>query len=136
MQAIPYLAFSGQCEAAFQFYAKCLGGKIEAMIPNEGSPYAESVPPEWRQKILHARLNLGESVLMGSDAPPSRQGKPQGMSVALQVKEPAQAEHIFHALAEKATVQMPIQETFFSIRFGMLTDQFGIPWMINCPKPQ
>ena len=135
MQAIPYLAFAGQCEAAFSFYAKCLGGKIEAMLPHEGTPAAEGVPPEWRKKILHAHLNLGDGALMGGDAPPSRQVKPQGFYVALQVKQPAEADRIFRALAENGTVQMPIGETFFAARFGMLVDPFGIPWMINCPRP-
>jgi PhnB protein len=128
----PYLLFTGQCEAAFSFYAKCLGGKIEAMIPHEGTPAAEDVPPEWRKKILHASLSLGDSILMASDAPPSYHEKPQGFSVSLRVKQPAEAERVFHALAENGTVRMPIQETFWAVRFGMLVDQFGIPWMINC----
>ena len=136
MQMNPYLAFAGECEAAFTFYAKCLGGKIEAMLPHEGTPAAEHVPPEWRKKIMHARLNLGDSVLMGGDAPPTRQVKPQGFSVALHVKQPAEAERIFSALADNGTVQMPIGETFWAIRFGMLVDRFGIPWMINCPRPE
>lgn len=136
MQANPYLLFDGQCEAAFAFYAKCLGGKIEAMLPHEGSPAACNVPAEWRKKILHARLNLGDGVLMGCDAPPSHQQKPQGFSVSIQMQQPAEAERIFHALAENGTVRMPIQETFWATRFGMLVDQFGIPWMINCPRPE
>ena len=135
MQVNPYLMFTGQCEAAFTFYAKCLGGKIEAMLPHEGTPAAEGVPPEWRKKILHACLRLGDGVLMASDAPPAYHEKPQGFSVSLQVKQPAEAERIFHALAENGTVTMPLQETFWAVRFGMLVDQFGIPWMINCPRP-
>ena len=70
MQLNPYLTFKGQCEAAFKFYEKVLGGKIEAMIPHEGTPAAEHVPSEWRNKIMHARLVLGDKILMGSDAPP------------------------------------------------------------------
>jgi PhnB protein len=135
MQANPYLMFAGQCEAAFTFYAKCLGGKIQAMLPFEGTPATCSVSPEWGKKIMHACLCLGDGVLMGSDAPPGRQEKPQGFSVSIQVKQPAEAERVFHALAENGTVRMPIQETFWAVRFGMLVDQFGIPWMINCPRP-
>jgi PhnB protein len=135
MQVNPYLLFNGQCEVAFKFYAKCLGGEIKAMLPHEGTPAADHVPAEWRQKILHASLCLGDGALMGSDCPPHMQDKPQGFSVALQVKEPAEAERIFHALAEGGTVRMPIGQTFWSIRFGMLVDQFGIPWMINCQRP-
>jgi PhnB protein len=132
MQLNPYLNFNGQCEAAFKFYERCLGGKIEAMIPHAGTPAGEYAPPEWRDKILHASLILGDDVLMGSDAPPDRYEAPKGFSVSLQINDPADAERIFHALAENGVVQLPIQETFWATRFGMLVDQFGIPWMVNC----
>jgi PhnB protein len=135
MQLNPYLTFNGQCEAAFKFYAQCLGGKIEAMMPHAGTPAEEHVPVEWRDKIMHARLAVGDGVLMGSDAPPERYEKPRGFSVSLQIKDPAQAERAFHALAEGGAVQMPIQPTFWAARFGMLVDRFGTPWMINCDKP-
>lgn len=131
MQMNPYLLFDGQCEAAFKFYEKCLGGKIEAMMPHEGTPAAEHVPAEWRSKILHARMVIGDQVLMASDAPPGRQEKPQGFSVNLGFKDPAEAERTFQALAENGTVQMPFQKTFWSAGFGMLVDRFGIPWMVN-----
>jgi PhnB protein len=134
MQVNPYLLFTGQCEAAFNFYAQVLGGKIEAMMPHEGTPAAEHTPPEWLNKILHARMSIGDSVLMASDAPPGRQQQPQGFSVSLHVKTPAEAERIFKALSDKGTVTMPMGETFWAVRFGMLVDQFGIPWMINCEQ--
>src|SRR5262245_30018937 len=123
MRLNPYLTFSGDCEAAFKFYAQCLGGKIEAMIPHAGTPAAEHVPAEWQSKIMHARLNLGDDVLMGSDAPPGRQEASKGFSVALQFKNPAEAERVFQALADKGTVRMPIQQTFWAARFGMLVDR-------------
>jgi PhnB protein len=135
MQMNPYLTFKGQCEAAFKFYEKVLGGKIVAMMPHEGTPAADHVPAEWRSKIMHARLVLDDGkVLMGSDAPPGMQEEMKGFSVTLGVDKPADAERIFHALAEDGTVRMPIQETFWATRFGMLTDRFGTPWMINCEK--
>jgi PhnB protein len=134
MQVNPYLFFSGQCEAAFKFYEKLLGGKIEAMITHEGSPAADHVPAEWRSKIMHARLMLGDQILMGSDAPPDRQQKPQGFYVNISIKNPAEAERIFHALEENGKVTMPFGETFWATRFGMLVDRFGIPWMVNCEK--
>ena len=134
MQLNPYLFFDGQCEAAFKFYEKCLGGKITAMLVHEGTPAAEHVPPEWRNKIMHARLVVGDEVLMGSDAPPDHRQKPQGFSVTLGIDKPADAERIFHALAEGGKVTMPIEETFWAIRFGMLVDKYGTPWMINCEK--
>ena len=134
MQLNPYLMFPGQCEAAFKFYEKVLGGKIEAMLPNEGSPMAEHVAPEWRNKIMHARLTVGDTILMGSDAPPDRYEQMRGFSVTLNIDEAKQAERVFSALSENGTIQMPIQETFWAVRFGMLVDQFGTPWMINCEQ--
>ncbi|HSB17866.1 MAG TPA: VOC family protein [Bryobacteraceae bacterium] len=134
MQLNPYLTFNGQCEAAFKFYERCLGGKIEAMIPHAGTPVEQHVPPEWRKKILHARLTMGGEVLMGSDAPPDRYEEPKGFSVSLQIKDPADAERIFAALAENGVVRMPLQQTFWAARFGMLVDRFGTPWMINCDQ--
>jgi len=132
MQLNPYLLFNGQCEAAFKFYEKCLDGKILAMMTHAGTPAEEHVPSEWRDKILHARLVVDDQLLMASDAPPDRYQKPQGFSVSIQMKDPAQAERIFSALAENGTVQMPLQQTFWATRFGMLVDQFDIPWMVNC----
>ena len=132
MQLSPYLNFNGQCEAAFKFYERVLGGKIEAMITFAGTPAEEHAPPELRNKILHARLIVGGDALMGSDAPPDRHETPKGFSVSLQIDDPADAERIFHALAENGIVQLPIQETFWADRFGMLVDQFGVPWMVNC----
>jgi PhnB protein len=132
MQLSPYLLFDGDCEAAFKFYEKILGGKIEGMITNADSPAEEHVPAEWREKILHARMTFGESVLMASDAPPGRYEKPKGFSVSIQFKDLAKAEQIFNALAEGGTVGMSFQKTFWSPGFGMCTDRFGIPWMVNC----
>jgi PhnB protein len=134
MQLSPYLNFNGQCEAAFKFYERVLGGKIEAMITYAGTPAEEHAPPELRNKILHARLIVGGDALMGSDAPPDRHEAPKGFSVSLQIDEPADAERVFHALAENGIVRLPIQQTFWAERFGMLVDQFGIPWMVNCGK--
>jgi PhnB protein len=136
MQLNPYLMFNGRCEEAFNSYQKILGGEIVAMIPHEGTPAEGGVPPEWRKKIIHARLVSNGMVLMGSDAPPDHQEPMKGFSVALNVKQPAEAERIFNALADQGTVRMPLSETFFAAKFGMLVDKFGTPWMINCEKPQ
>jgi PhnB protein len=131
MQLNPYLEFNGQCAAAFKFYEQCLGAKIETMMTHEGMPSEGQVLAEWRTKILHARLSVGGTVLMGSDSPPEAYKEPSGFSVTLQFKDPAEAERIFHALAENGKIKMPVQQTFWSPRFGMLIDQFGIPWMVN-----
>ena len=132
----PYLNFNGQCEAAFKFYAQCLRGKIEDMITYAGTPAAQHVPPEWQSKILHARLTLGDDVLMGSDVPLGAYEQPRGFSVALIFKDTADAERVFKALADNGTVRMPLEQTFWAARFGELVDRFGIPWMINCEKSQ
>jgi PhnB protein len=134
MQLNSYLNFNGQCEVAFKFYEKCLGGKIEAMIPHEGTPAAAHVPAEWRSKIMHARLMVDDQVLMGMDVSPDHYQKPHGFSVTLGIKDPAAAERVYRALSENGTVKMPLQETFWAVRFGMFVDQFGIPWMVNCEK--
>ena len=136
MELSPYLTFKGDCEAAFKFYEKCLGGKIEVLVPHAGTPAEQQVPPEWRNKVLHAKLVVGDIVLMGSDAPPDRYEQPKGFSVALEVEKPADADRMFKALSEKGQVTMPIQKTFWAERFGMLVDRFGTPWMVNCESQQ
>jgi PhnB protein len=136
MQLNPYLNFNGQCEEAFKFYEQCLGGKIEAMMTHEGTPMAEHVPAEWRSKILHARMSIGDTVVMGSDAPPDRYDAPHGFYVSLNIEKPEDADRIFHALSENGKVEMPIDKTFWAERFGMTVDRFGTPWMVNCDKSE
>ena len=134
MQISPYLHFNGRCEAAFKFYEKALGAKIDGMFTFGESPMAKEVPSDWQNKIMHARMTLNGNVLMGADASSERYQRPQGFSVSIAVKEPEEAERVFKELAQNGTVQMPIQKTFWSARFGMLVDQFGIPWMVNCEQ--
>ncbi|HZP74859.1 MAG TPA: VOC family protein [Pseudolabrys sp.] len=131
MQTNTYLLFNGTCEEAFKFYEKLLGGKIEAMLTHEGTPMENNTPAEWRKKIMHARMALGDQYLMASDAPPGYYQEPQGFSVNIAVDNVADAERIFKALAEGGNVRMALQETFWAKRFGMVTDRFGIPWMVN-----
>ena len=135
MQLNPHLHFNGQCEAAFKFYEKCLGGKIVVLMTYGESPAVEQTPPDWGNKIIHGTLALGDQVLTGADVPPDEYEKPKGFYVLLNVGGAAEADRIFNALAEMGAVQMPVQETFWALRFGMLVDQFGTPWMINCGKP-
>lgn len=135
LQINPYLAFNGQCEEAFKFYEKILGGKIVFMMTHGESPMAGQTPPDQHKRIMHTTLKVGDQVLAGADAPPDHYKKPQGFCVALGIKDAADAERIFTGLSEKAQVQMPLQETFWALRFGMLIDQYGTPWIINCEKP-
>jgi PhnB protein len=132
MRLNPYLNFKGDCAAAFEFYARCLGGKIEAMMTHRGSPMESQTPPEWLDKVMHARLIVDGDVLMGSDSPPEHFQPPQGLQVTINLDDPGKAERVFNALADGGQVRMPIQETFWAKRFGMLVDRFGIPWMVNC----
>ena len=132
MHFTPYLNFNGDCETAFRFYERVLGGKIEMMQTHGESPIADQVPPNWHNRILHARLAVGDAVLMASDTPPEMYQPPQGLTVAIGVQDVAQAERIFRELADGGRVTMPIGKTFWAERFGMLVDRFGTPWMINC----
>lgn len=126
--------FNGQCEEAFKFYEQCLGGKIVGMFTYGESPMADKSPANWGNKIMHARLVVGDQVLMGSDSWPEQPEEAKGFSVSIGVTDPVEAERIFNALAEQGKVRMPFQQTFWAVRFGMLVDRFGIPWMINCEK--
>ena len=132
MQVNTYLAFNGQCRAAFELYQRVLGGKIEMMLTHGESPMADKTPPEWRERIMHARLIVGEQALMGADSPPEYYEGNKGFSVSIGVENTATAERVFNGLAEGGTVRMPLQKTFWAASFGMLIDRFGIPWMINC----
>jgi PhnB protein len=131
MQLNPYVNFNGNCAAAFKFYEKCLGGKIGMMMTFGESPMADQVPAGHRDKVIHARMTIGDQVLMGSDAPPDRYEPMKGFSVSLMVDTAAEAEKIFKELSANGSVQMPIQKTFWAERFGALVDQFGTPWMID-----
>ena len=132
MQVNPYLSFSGDCEAAFRFYAECLDGKLGEIFRYAGTPLAQQVPADWQDKVMHGSLAIGEHVLMGGDVAPDHYEKPKGFSLSLQMRSTAQAERIFDLLAKDATVVMPLEKTFWAARFGMLVDRFGIPWLINC----
>ena len=132
MKLNPHLTFGGQYQSAFKFYERCIGGRIVTMLTWGDSPMAKQAPPQWRDKILHATLTVGDSVLTGADVVPEEYQQPKGFFVQLGLDDPGDAERIFAALAEEGTVQMPIQKTFWAIRYGVLVDQFGIPWEINC----
>jgi PhnB protein len=132
MKSNTYLYFNGQCKVAFKFYEHWLGGKITSMMSYGESPMAEQASSGLRDQIMHVTLTVGDIVLMGSDTMPENFNKPQGFDVNLQFEDVAEGERVFNALAENGTVKMPLQQAFCSERWGMLVDQFGTPWMINC----
>jgi PhnB protein len=134
MQFTPYLNFSGQCETAFKFYEKNLGGKIAALVSFGDTPMADKTPPEWRSKICHVTLLVGDGALMGCDATPDRFEPIKGAWITFVPKDTAEAERVFNAMSANGKVIMPLQKTFWAASFGMFTDQFGVSWMINCEK--
>jgi PhnB protein len=134
MQLNPYLLFNGNCREAFDFYQRTLGAKIESLLTPEGTPAEAHTPPEARQSVLHGRILINGQSVMASDCPPDRYAAPQGFSIHLGYRTPEESERIFRALADGGEVRMPIQETFWAQRFGMLVDRFGIPWMVDCEK--
>ncbi len=132
MQIIPYLLFEGDCRQAFEFYADVLRGTNTHMMTNGESPMAAQLPAEIHDRIMHARLVADAATLMGSDLPPGVT-KPTvtAYAVSIVVNDAGEAERIFHALADGGSVEMPIDEAPWGERFGMCTDRFGTPWMIN-----
>lgn len=132
MQVNPYLMFNGNCEEALRFYEQTIGAKIDSLMKNAGSPAEEHMPPDWGDKVLHARFTIDGNVVMASDAPPGHFSQPQGFSLSLSLNDTAKGEELFNKLAEGGTLQMPFGPTFWAKGFGMCVDRFGIPWMVNC----
>jgi len=133
MEVAPYLLFQGNCKEAFEFYEKALGGKLDVMTFGQ-SPDTSQIPAAMFNQVIHARLASGTGVIMGSDCPPERYMRPQGFSVSVSSPDPAEVERIFNALVQGGQVQMPLAQTFWSAKFGMLQDRFGIAWMVNCTQ--
>ena len=130
MKVNPYLNYGGNCEEAFRFYEQHLGGKIQMMMTFAESPMKDQTAADWQDKVIHGTLALGESELNGMDAGPSRYAEPKGAFVSLSVAA-TDAERVFKALADGGHVTLPFQKTFWSAGFGMVTDRFGIPWMVG-----
>ena len=136
MKLHTYLNFGGNCEEAFRFYEKNLGGKIEMMMRYADQPDPKNVPPGTEKFVLYANMSIGETQLMGSDVPPDRFQPMRSVYLSLAVDSSEEAERIFKLLGEGGgEVFMPMAETFFAHRFGMLRDRFGTSWMILHQKP-
>ena len=134
MNWYPHLSFNGQCEEAFGFYERCFGGKIVTMLTWADSPMAKEAPEGFGEKIMHATLTVGDNMLAGSDSLPGPYAQPQGFQILVGIDDPVEAERIFNALAENGKVGMPFQKTFWAVGFGVITDQFGFSWEINCEQ--
>jgi PhnB protein len=129
----PYLFFGGRCEEALQFYTQALGAKVDMMMRYNESPQPPPpgmVPPGFEKKVMHASFRIGGSRLMASDGC-SEGAKFEGFSMAISVGTEPEADRAFNALAEGGQIKMPLTKTFWSPRFGMLTDKFGIGWMVS-----
>ncbi|MEX6504495.1 VOC family protein [Pseudomonas zhanjiangensis] len=132
MKIHAYLMFDGQCEAAFTFYAQCLGGSLEMMRYSE-SPDAGEIAEQFHSRIMHVSLRVGDQLLMASDSlEQSSYAGIKGCSISLHVDNVPEAERLFAALSERGAVQTELQQTFWATRFAMFTDRFGVSWMINC----
>ena len=129
----PYLFLDGRCEEAVEFYRKAVGAEVLMLMRNKDSPEPHPpgmLPPGSENKVMHVSMKIGDTTVMASDG--HCKGKPTfaGFSLSLTVANDAEVEQKFNALADGGQVQMPLTKTFFSSRFGMLSDRFGVPWMV------
>ncbi len=131
-----YVNYRGTCEQAFRFYEQHLGGKVTMMMKHGEQPDANLVSPDWKDAVLHARMNLGGTELLGADIPPDRFQPIRSAYLSLTVDSIEEAERIHALLSDGGQIFMPMQETFFASRFAMLRDRFGTSWMIVHPKAQ
>jgi PhnB protein len=136
MKLYTYLNYGGNCAQAFRFYEEHLGGKITMMMTHGQMPDPSNVPPNWKDAILHARMDIGETVLMGADIPPDRFQPMRSAYLSLIVGSIDEAERVYKVLSDGGEIFMPMQETFFAFRFAMLRDKFGTSWMLLHERPR
>lgn len=136
MQLHTYLNYGGNCEQAFRFYEEHLGGQITMLMRHGEQPDQSQVPAGWGDAVLHARMNIGGTELLGADIPPDRFQPIRSAYLSLTFGSSAEAERVHALLAEGGQIFMPMAETFFAFRFSMLRDRFGTSWMILHPRPQ
>jgi PhnB protein len=135
MKLNAYLNCGGNCEQAFRFYEKHLGGKITVMMTHEQQPDSSKIPPNWKNAILYARMTLGDTEIMANDVPPGRFQPMRSLYLSLTIDSNEEADRVHNVLSDGGQIFMPIQETFFAHRFSMLRDKFGTSWMIIYPRP-
>jgi PhnB protein len=139
MQVQSYLMFEGRCEEAIEFYKKALGAKVEMLMRFKDSPEPPPpgmVPPGSENKIMHSSLRIGDTIVMASDGCAAGNPEFKGFSLSLNAKTEAEADRLFGALADGGQVRMPLTRTFFSPRFGMVADKFGVSWMVIVEPPK
>ncbi len=126
----PYLNFDGRCDEALEFYKKALGAKVNMLMRFKDAPDQSMITPGRENKVMHSTVQIGETVVMASDGRCTGKGSFQGIMLTISASTEAEADKIFAGLAEGGQVQMPLGKTFFSPRFGMLSDKFGVGWMV------
>jgi PhnB protein len=131
MKAEPYLFFDGRCEEALEFYRKELGAEVTMLLRFKESPDPDMCQPGAEDKVMHANFRIGDNTLMASDGRCEGQAAFQGFSLSLSLADEAEAERLFAVLSDGGQVVMPLTKTFWSPLFGMVTDRFGVSWMIN-----
>ena len=134
MELRTYVNFAGQCREAFLYYEEHLGGRIVMMMTHAEAPEPSAIDNDWRDAVLHARLAIGDTMLLGADIPGAQPMRSAYLTVG--VTSDTEAERIYAALAAGGRVLMPMEETFFASRFGQVQDRFGINWMILHERPQ
>lgn len=134
MKLHTYLNYGGNCEQAFKFYEEHLGGKITFLMRHGEQPGPGNAPPEWNGKVLHARMSLGGTELLGADIPPDRFQPIRSAYLSLTLDSSHEAERVYALLTDGGQIFMPLEETFFATRFAMLRDRFGTSWMILHPR--
>ena len=136
MKVQPYITFGGRCEEALAFYKKAIGAEVTFLMRWKESPDAAMKPsPGFEEKIMHAAFRIGETQLMADDGMGEKTAEFKGMTLCIEVADDAQAKRVFTALGEGGKVTMPLAKTFWTSSFGMLTDKFGVPWMVNVAMP-
>jgi PhnB protein len=130
VQVQPYLFFDGRCDEAMEFYRAALGAETTFLMRFKDSPDPGACPSGAEEKVMHANIRVGDTTLMASDGRCTGQADFQGFSLSITVADAAEAERVFAALSDGGQVQMPLAQTFFSPRFGMVADRFGVSWMI------
>ena len=137
MKVQAYLSFGGRCEEALEFYKKSIGAEVSGLMRWKESPDADMKPPPgYEEKIMNAAFRIGDTQLMADDGMGPKQAEFKGVSLVIEVADDAQAKRVFTALGEGGNVSMPLMKTFWTSSFGMLTDKFGVPWMVNVETPK
>ena len=134
MKLYSYLNFHGDCRAAFDYYSQHLGGKVTMMLTHEQGPYPGRVPPDWQSAVLHARMEIGETVLLAADIPNAQPMRSAYLTLMLESID--EAERIYAALSAGGQIFMPLAETPFAVRFAQLRDRFGMNWMLLHERPR